>query len=59
MTIIRENSEGEYTDFRDAMFHGEAKEMAVQKTVMISWNKYKMILLLHCIKGIIPFFFGL
>ncbi|ASK62314.1 tartrate dehydrogenase [Virgibacillus phasianinus] len=32
--IIRENSEGEYTDSGGNMFHGETREMAIQNTVM-------------------------
>ncbi|GGB57938.1 tartrate dehydrogenase [Lentibacillus populi] len=32
--IIRENSEGEYTNSGGTMFHAEAREMAVQNTVM-------------------------
>lgn len=32
--IIRENSEGEYSDSGGIMFHGEDREMAVQNTIM-------------------------
>lgn len=32
--IVRENSEGEYTDSGGAMFHGETREMALQNMVM-------------------------
>ena len=33
-TIIRENSEGEYSDVGGTMFPGEEREMAVQNTIM-------------------------